>query len=248
MSVELRVASFNIRNGRAFDGWNSWPFRRRATLAAIADLRATVVGLQEVYGFQYSWLARHLPDLAGYGVGRTNGRAGERCPVFVERARGRIVDPATRWYGATPDRAGSRLEGASFPRVATIVRVELDGVTITVANTHLDEKRAANREQSVRQLLEWASPATPLVVMGDLNARPDAAALAQFDRAGLRSALAADAGGTGHDFTGRVDGPRIDHIYVSEHFDVVASRVAHGAAGARLPSDHWPIVADLRLR
>ena len=27
----VRVVSFNIRNGRAFDGWNSWPFRRRAT-------------------------------------------------------------------------------------------------------------------------------------------------------------------------------------------------------------------------
>jgi len=248
MSVDLRVASFNIRNGRAFDGLNSWPFRRRSTVSAIRDLRATVVGLQEVFGFQYSWLARRLTELDGYGLGRTNGRIGERCPVFVERARARIVDPATRWYGETPDRAGSRLPNASFPRVATIVRVEIDGAVITVANTHFDEKRADNRARSVRQLLEWVTPAEPLVVMGDLNALPDAAELTDFARAGLRSALAADAGGTGHDFTGRVDGPRIDHIFVSEHFEIVAARVARERPGGRLPSDHWPIVADLRLR
>ncbi|HJR24407.1 MAG TPA: endonuclease/exonuclease/phosphatase family protein, partial [Acidimicrobiales bacterium] len=59
--TELRVATFNVRNGRALDGFvRAWPFRRRAVVAAIASLDADVVGLQEAYRFQLRSLLRGL--------------------------------------------------------------------------------------------------------------------------------------------------------------------------------------------
>jgi hypothetical protein len=35
---------------------------------------------------------------------------------------------------------------------------------------------------------------------------------------------------------------------VTEHWDVVAARIVNDITARPLPSDHWPIVADLRLR
>lgn len=241
----FRVATFNIRNGLGLDGRNAWWFRRRATAAAIAGLDADVVGLQEVHGFQRRWLAKQL---SGYRIewsGRRDGRRGESCPVLVRGARAEVTGATTRWYGDDPDLAGSRLPGASFPRVATICRLRIAGREIQVANTHLDEAVAENRLRSVELLLGWLDPETPRVLVGDLNAEAGGDVIRRLEESGLRRALPADAPGTNHDFTGRTDGLGIDHILVSEQLAVVRAEVRTERPYGRLPSDHWPVVAEL---
>jgi endonuclease/exonuclease/phosphatase family metal-dependent hydrolase len=246
----LRVASFNLRNGRAFDGWSSWPFRRRATAAAIAGLEADVLGLQEAYRCQLRWLLRRLPRYEGVGEGRSGRGRGERTPVLWDRRALVLVDHATRWYGAEPDRPGSLLPGARFPRVATRCRLRVlaTGAEVVVVSTHLDAQDPARRRTSAEQLAGWLDLAEPTVVLGDLNAGPDGDVVAPLLRAGLRDALAGLPGGTVHGFTGATDGRRIDHVLVSGHWEVLAASIEHPRPGGRLPSDHWPVVADLRLR
>jgi endonuclease/exonuclease/phosphatase family metal-dependent hydrolase len=247
--TELRVATLNIRNGRAFDGRNSWVCRRRATAAAIAGLDADVVGLQEVFAFQQRSLLRRLDGYEALGAGRDDGRRGERTPLLVRQATVQAVSHTTRWYGDEPDQPGTRLPGARFPRVATLAVVEVrsTGARAQVVCTHLDAASASNRQAAAAQLAAWLDPALPQIVVGDLNARPDAAELAPLLAAGLRHALPPDAGGTNHDFTGRTDGQRIDHVLVSAGVEIRSARIDHTRPGGRLPSDHWPVVADLRL-
>jgi endonuclease/exonuclease/phosphatase family metal-dependent hydrolase len=55
-------------------------------------------------------------------------------------------------------------------------------------------------------------------------------------------------GGTTHQWKGGTGGRRIDYVFVTEHWDVLGGRVDHSRPGGRLPSDHWPLVADVRLR
>src|SRR3954471_23496664 len=182
MSRRLRVASFNIRNGRAFDGLHSWPFRRHTTAAVIGGLDADIIGLQEAFGFQLKWLMRRVSDYAAFAEGRDNGHRGERCAVLT-RPNGVVVSEArTHWYGDTPDRPGSRMHGASFPRTVTICRLDLldPAATVVVANTHLDEAIAANRSPSVEQLIGWLDPNLPCVVVGDFNADADDALFMGF--------------------------------------------------------------------
>lgn len=247
----IRVASFNIRNGRAFDGWNSWPFRRRATAGAIASLDADLVGLQEVFGFQRRWLSKRLDGYEVVSAGRQGGQRGESCPVFALRSAGAIEDFATRWYGAAPDQPGSRLEGAHFPRIVTSCRfLTVSGGHLTFLNTHLDSASADGRRASVVQLAEWVSgPAAegPTIVVGDFNAGPHDPLFELLTEVGLRSALPPEAGGTNHRFTGTAEGRRLDHILVSRHFEVVKGWVSYLRPRGRLPSDHWPVAADLRL-
>jgi endonuclease/exonuclease/phosphatase family metal-dependent hydrolase len=244
----IRVCSFNLRNGLAFDGCNSWPCRRRATLAVLAGIDADVAGLQEAFGFQAHYLARHLPDVGVSGDGRSARRRGERCCVLHREATLELVSADTRWFGEHHHHPGTRLPGASFPRVATIVELAIraTGQRFRFVNTHLDEHRDDNRVRAAEQLVEWLGDG-PAVLAGDLNATPTSEAVRTLEAAGLRQALPPDAGGTNHGFTGRTDGRRIDHILVSGHWEVADGRVVTERPGGRLPSDHWPVVADLRL-
>ena len=87
----VRVVSFNLRNARAVDGWNSWPFRRRATAAVLRDLAPDVAGLQEAYACQERYLVRALGGYSSVSVGRAAGDRGERCPVVHRSSTLRLV-------------------------------------------------------------------------------------------------------------------------------------------------------------
>ena len=246
--MKLRVGTFNVRNGLARDGWNSWPFRRKATAAALRGLDADVVGLQEAFGFQARSLQDHCPGYGFTGSGRSPRRWGERCSIAFRRGDLTIVSGETRWYGPTPTKPGTKLPDASFPRIATVVRLRQTGggPTFTVVNTHLDEHHERNRVAAAEQLLTWLDDG-PTVVVGDLNAVPDSPVVAVLVAEGLTDAVPGDAPGTNHGFTGRTDGRRIDHILMSRHWTVDDARVHITRPDGRLPSDHWPVTADLVL-
>jgi endonuclease/exonuclease/phosphatase family metal-dependent hydrolase len=241
--------TFNIRNGRAFDGANSWWLRRRAAAAAMRTASPDVAGLQEVFRFQERWLLAQLPAYRSVGAGRDDGTRGERCPVLVRAGDGlEIVASETRWFSGEPERAGSRLAGASFPRIATMARLQhrLGGPRFGVANVHLDERVEANRLESVELLLSWLDRSVPWIVLGDFNATPAGPELRTMKAAGFESVLGAMEPGTAHGFTGRLDGHRIDHVLVRlDEWRVNGARVVTDAPRGRLPSDHWPVVADV---
>ena len=230
-----------------FDGWRSWPFRRATTATAIDWLDADVLGLQEVFGFQLRGLLRRLGRYDAAGLGRDDGRRGERSPVLFDRRRVRLVEHRTRWYGETPDRPGTTWPGARFPRVATLSRLAVAGTELAVVSTHLDSRSAELRLRSAEQLASWLPTDVPVVVAGDLNCDEDSPPVGVLLAAGLRHALPPDAGGTVHGFTGRTDGRRIDHLLVGEGIEVLHAHVAHPRPGGDLPSDHWPVVAQLRI-
>lgn len=233
MTDALVVASFNLRNGRAFDWFNSWPFRPAATAAVVRAVGADVLGLQEAFGFQLRSLTKRVPGYTAVGDGRDGGTHGERTPVLV---RGRVESQVTRWFDVT---------GARFPRIATTARVVVRDTALSFTSTHLDESSAARRRASVEQLLTWlAAEPGPHVIVGDLNDTVDDPMFDRFTEAGFRSALPPDAGGTSHHFSGRFDGRRIDHILVSPEVEVLDAHVDHTS---RRASDHWPVVATIRL-
>jgi endonuclease/exonuclease/phosphatase family metal-dependent hydrolase len=241
----LRVASFNIRNGRAFDGWNSWPLRKRATLRMIRSLEADVLGLQEVFPFQRQWLAFRLRGYDALGEYREGKRRGEGTPLFVKRATTEHDEGWTRWFGGV---RGARFPGASFPRIATsaLVTDAATGVAVRVTNLHLDERSERNRGLSIDELVGWLDDDVPHVVLGDFNATIGDPLFDVLAQHGLRHALPNGAGGTTHGFTGKTNKRRIDHILVSASIEVRGASVVTSATG-RLPSDHWPVVADLVL-
>ncbi len=189
----LRVASFNIRNGIAWDGLDSWPLRRQATAATVAELEADLLGLQEVYGFQQRYLLRRLAGYAATGAGRTDGRRrGERCAVLYRTARLRLDQMTTRWFSDTPDVPGSTGWGNRLPRIVTLACFTdlVGGGGFGFADCHLEGSPAAARHRSATALATWLDPCLPWIVAGDLNAEPHDAAVRALLDAGLRDVFA----------------------------------------------------------
>jgi endonuclease/exonuclease/phosphatase family metal-dependent hydrolase len=250
----LRVATFNIRNGIAFDGLDSWPLRRRATAQAVADLNADLIGLQEVYGFQQRYLLRHAPGFAATGAGRSDGRErGERCAVFYRGARLALSSSTTRWFSDTPQLPGSTGWGNRLPRVVTLARFTdlATGRVFGLADCHLEGAPAAARHRSAAVLPTWLDPELPWIVAGDLNAEPDDEALRTLLAAGLRDVFApAAAAPVAAPPTTRPRGGqrarRIDYLLVTREWQVGTAAVA-AAGHHRRASDHLPVVATVRL-
>jgi endonuclease/exonuclease/phosphatase family metal-dependent hydrolase len=245
MADTLRIATCNIRNGRAFDGVDTWPFRRRRLVGYLCSLDADVLALQEAFAFQVQAIVAAFDGHAVLGHGRSRRHRGEHVPLLVRRDRLDVTFSSTRWLSDTPEAPGSRLPGSRFPRIATIagLRDRRNGHTFTVANTHLDEADPDRRHRSTELLAEWSADWTNPILVGDLNATPGAPELAPLLAAGLRDACPSDAPGTSHDFTGRTDGPRIDHVLLAPSWTVSAATVA--VSDGRPPSDHWAVVVDL---
>ncbi len=248
------LMTYNIRNGRAFDGRNLWWLRRRAVLDVIRSVGPDIVGLQEVYGFQLHYLRRHLAGFDVEGHGRAARGRGEHVPVLVRADRFDVEGSETRWFGVRPLARRWELWGRHGSRVVTLVRLRhrATGRSVGVANTHLDPHSAGERDRSTATLVRWLAeePDRPWVVLGDLNATVAEPAVALVLAAGYEDVLArmAPAGpgvATAHGFSGSFDGGRIDHVLVPADLGAGPGRILHRRPRGRLASDHWPVVAEI---
>lgn len=247
MAEQLRVSSFNIRTSRGRDGANRWRRRREVCLAAIGEFSADIVGLQEVRPDQLEDLHRAFPAATILGAGRDADGGGEHASVLVPPGSWVVESSETRWLSPTPTRPGSRGWDAGLARVVTLVRLRRGSSGLGVANTHFDHHGTVARERSAGLIAEWLNqePDRPWVVLGDLNDDPVSPPLRLLADAGYTDALPLDAGGTEHAFTGATDRTRIDYVLVGPGIQVRTAWIGHHRPLGRLPSDHWPVLAEL---
>jgi len=173
-----------------------------------------------------TWMAatgEEQPDAAAYGIALLS-----RLPVRSWQVI-RLSSPPTR----VPMRfSGSRLPELvrDEPRVAVAARVETPAGELTVANAHLSFVGWWGRHQ-LRTVMRTLEGVEPLVLMGDLNMGPDAAAKVTE----LRSLVDGD--------TFPAESPReqLDHVLARGDVGDVVGHEVH-----RLPmSDHRAMSVDL---
>lgn len=260
-ATPIRAMTFNIRLDTAADGPNAWPHRQNMVADLIRYEAPDVLGLQEVLLNQKQALEAALPDYAFAGVARDDGiEAGEFSPLAWRRDRFDLIDSGTFWLSPTPDVPGKAWD-AALPRIATWARLRdrASGRVIRVLNTHFDHVGAEAKLRSAQLIARWAAEggAVPTIVMGDFNSPPSSppmAALVDAPASGLRNALSISRSapyGPPGTFTGfRIDAapPQpIDHILVSPGITVQRHAIVTQHWEGRLPSDHYPVVADLEI-
>ena len=254
MMAALRVATLNIRTSAAPDGRNAWWLRRRSTLAAIRNLDADLIGLQEVHATQLAWLTPHLSDT--YEVvsrGRAREDHGERTMVLARRSAVTVRGVEARWYSDTPDQPASRHWGNRLPRFALFTQVEAADRTFTFVATHLDHASAESRAASASALTSWLANdgiAHAAIVVGDTNCAADDPILRPLLDLPMTDALAHLPGrgpqsATFHAWRGSSDGTRMDQVLVGAGWRVESSLIDRARPRGRLPSDHWPVVASI---
>lgn len=255
----IRIVTFNIRFDNPADGVDAWANRKDRVAAIIDSLKPDIIGLQEALAGQVQDLETALPAFTRYGVGRDDGRnAGEFSPVLYRRDRFEKLDQGTLWLSESPDSAGSIGWDAALPRIATWLRLRYAEREILVVNTHFDHIGVEARRRSaalLRDRFATGRDDLPVVLMGDFNVVDTTAAYKILTGGddGLSDAWrAAGRAGPVDTFTGFEasdrTGPRIDYVFVTGEWQVLAAKAEILTRNGRHPSDHRPVTVDLRFR
>lgn len=258
--LALRVMTFNLR----FAGTNSphsWPVRRPVLQdcwrAAGADLVATQEGLYP----QLSDLAEDVPKYRWIGLGRDGGSRGEFMAIFYRHSRLVPVEFDHYWLSDTPHVIASTNWGNTNRRMVTWARFrdKPTGREFYCINTHLDHALRSAREKGARLIRERISALDtnlPIVFLGDFNAEPGKeptydllTADGFFRDAWVTAGTRRNEGlNTFHNFKGAVRGTfRIDWILLHGPWTATRAEVFVYEQGGQYPSDHHPVVADLKL-
>lgn len=242
-ATPLRVMTFNIHTGIGSDG----TLDLARTAGVIRAARADIVGLQEV---DVHWAARSDFRDQARDLARMLGMQVFFAPIYD------LPGQPRRQYGVailsrfpvlhTTNHLITRLStqeenpvpalAPGFAEALILVR----GTPVHVYSTHLDYR--ADPAVRVRQVADtlriMATDRGPQVLLGDLNAPPEAPALAP-----LWTELT-DAAPAGTTYPADEPTTRIDYVAVSS--EVVVVRAA--TVLPSLASDHRPVLADLAIR
>ena len=141
-------------------------------------------------------------------------------------------------------------------RVGLAVRVaSMPDVPVIVTHLSANQENQPDREREIATLLPWAARQGPGLLIGDLNARPDASELgpvmARYRDAWADAAAHGRAGGVASGSTrpgGRVS--RIDYVFYAPEVDLTLDSVeivdTSTLPGLGEVSDHHPVVATFR--
>ena len=262
----LTVMSFNIRYGTAKDGENHWTARREMLFDVIREQDADLVGLQEALASQIDEIVAAVPMYAVVGVGRDDAaRAGEYSAILFRKDRLQVAEAGTFWFSDTPSVPGSKSWGNAITRICTWTRfVDRDGRGFYHFNLHLDHQSQPSRERSADLLKQRIDargvPKEAVIVTGDFNVGernpalltlvgrgPGDGSASLVDTFRVRHADATTVGTfTGFKF-GATDGDKIDYVLVQPGTEVLAADIVRTSRNERYPSDHFPVVARVRL-
>jgi endonuclease/exonuclease/phosphatase family metal-dependent hydrolase len=243
-AIPLRVVTYNIRAGNG-------DLQRIAE--TIRKFAPDIAGLQEV---DVNWSERSAFEDQARKLGELLGMQVRFAPIYVlpgtdsskpARQYGVALlsrHPMSAWRNHTMTRLSTiALDPVPAPAPGLLeATIDVNGTAVRVFNTHLDYRSDPRvREQQVMEMLAYIGDAArPTLVLGDLNAGPEAPELQPLLRR-LRDIWQSKAESG---FTYPADKPakRIDYVLTSHHF-----RVRSASVPATEASDHRPVLVDLLL-
>lgn len=250
----LKVMTFNVRYA-SDQPPHAWPERRPVMIDLIRRAHPDLFGTQELLQRQGDDLVQALPAYRWFGRDRHGGHADEHMGIFYRPDRLRIVDQGDFWLSDTPDVPGSMSWGTDLARMANWAVFEPLGHPsrrFLFLDTHLphrdtDDDARAKAAALILARLPALAHGLPVILAGDMNARPTTSAYATLAAAltDVREQATRRRGpdNTFHDFTGTAD-RRIDYLFVRGfHATAVETDTYH--RGATYPSDHFPLWAKL---
>ena len=259
-TFSIGVMSFNIRTSLGRDRDNIWPNRKALVAETIDRYSPQVVGLQEALDEQIQYLDDALPEYRWLGIDRgLNGGTGlsEATPIFYRHGELSPIESGNFWLSATPA-VPSR--GRRPSRIVTWARFyhRESGGEVYVFNTHLTIRRGERQVAAVKQIvtrIDALPEGAATIVTGDFNSPAEVTETWRAATAGglLTDSwtIATERRGPAVTWSGfrapRDVENRIDWILVGGPVEVQSVETVVHTDGARYPSDHFPVYAELAV-
>jgi endonuclease/exonuclease/phosphatase family metal-dependent hydrolase len=254
----FNLITYNIRMNTPDDGVNAWPLRKDKVASLLKFHQADIFNVQEALPEQMDDLTALFPDFDHVGVGRDDGvRKGEHMAVFFRKSRFEKVKDGIFWLSETPDKPGLGWD-ALCNRTVTWIKLK-DKVTkksFYVFDTHFDHRGKKAREEAAKLILksikEINTESLPLILTGDLNLTkntvPVQSILKELNDAQDKS-LTPPYGqaGTSGGFDVKTMPSKIDFIFINDKVTVLRHGVLSDSFGLFYPSDHLPVLAEVKI-
>lgn len=253
----IRIMSFNLRCASDPDG--SVYDRSKIATEIILKYAPDSFGVQEETPKWKRILSRRLRGkYVGVGVARDPfGPWTEYNCIYYLRDKYNLIDNGTFWLSETPEEKYSVSFDSQCRRIATwaVLEDKETGEKYTHINTHLDHVLESTRVSQSEVLLNEMSKLQTqgtVICTGDFNTYNDgevyAAMTAKADDA-ASVAKNTDGGITFHDYgkiTDETEGP-IDFIFLTKGTKAETYKIIRNTVSGMYPSDHYPIIADIKL-
>ncbi|MGI6355354.1 MAG: endonuclease/exonuclease/phosphatase family protein [Lentisphaeria bacterium] len=232
----------------------------RAYRALLKRHQIDLTGIQEASYRQIEAIV-HYTGLAYIGNGRDDGdKQGEHSCILYRKERFECLESHTFWLSETPEKPGSHSWKAIYPRICTWGRFRdrRSGITFVHINTHFDHGSQSARENGAKLIINKLPEirrGQPAILTGDFNAGPDYPSVKMLKgifKNSYRYSLTEPTGPTGtfHGFKPtpeKLARPPIDFVFVSQRFEVLEHHTLTDSLNDLYPSDHFPVLAVLRL-
>ena len=264
--IDMRICSFNLRGVIGKDkNERSWGHRKNIVANFLKKQDIDICGTQESAYKQFPALNELLSEYGYFGkssVGEENGRVLNL--VMYKKSRFKMLKAQTLWLSDTPEKV-SKMFDSSEPRTVTYGHF-FDNKTkrdFFMFSTHFDHKGVLARPAQAKilmQLIEKIAGNKPFVLVGDFNSGEKSEAITYIasqkyisDARSISKTPPVDMPHTFHGFKGHKTKvgktfKRIDYVWVSKPSEVLSYEVSDYSENGVYPSDHYPIVCDVRLK
>ena len=265
-TTTLNVATYNIRlQTEADKEERAWKNRKNQVSKLISTYKFDIFGVQEIADkTQERQLKRLLPAFDSYSAGRGDieGKTGERLAIYYNKKRFDIEENGFFFLAETPDKAVKGWD-AAYERICIWAKVtdRHTNKTFYFFNLHLDHIGALARAESVKLVTERIKKIAgnaPAFCVGDFNASPDETAVYNTMTATLadsRASTETKPEGSIGTFNGwdthSTEFPLnvlIDYIFTQNVKVMTYAVLNDKMKPATVPSDHFPVLIQCRIR
>lgn len=256
----MNIITYNIRYNTSSDKENAWPNRRTEVMNLLKLHKADIFSVQEALYDQIMDLKDGMAGFDYVGVGRDDGNInGEFSAIYYNSNRYALIENGTFWLSETPN-VPSKSWDAALNRICTWVRLKEKETrkTFYIFNTHFDHIGVKARKESALLILkkigEIAGRKDPVILTGDFNLKPEEKPLVLIrqklkDARKISETVPTGPIGTFNDFdfASKLEN-RIDYIFLNKMVEVKKYTVITDSKNNRYPSDHLPVLVEIKLK
>lgn len=250
--MDVSVMTFNLRVQNKDDGKNAWKYRSEKVIETIKKYQPDLLGTQEGLSYMVQTIGDNLSSYTMIGEGRGGGTEDEYGAIFYRQDMFFLVEEGQFWLSKTPHIPNSMSWDTACPRICTwghFRSKKESNQEFVLINTHLDHVSQEAREEGIKlvcdQIDQFEEKELAIILTGDFNIEPSNPVIDILEEHYLK-AVETD-GKTFHNFEGGKSGFPIDYIFISSQLQTLNSVVDRAQIKGRFPSDHYPVIAELRL-
>lgn len=263
MSANIRITGLEADAGTV----NEWDSRKEYMIEVIRSYTPDIIMMQEVIYDSYTYCKEQLSDYFAFGFEGpemdpfTEGYhfIGKNV-IFFSRERYEFISAGCYWLSEDPVIGGSISWETNRARHANWVRV-LDrktGKQMRLIDIHLDHKSQEAKVNQAKLIVHEAAQygeGFPQIICADFNSRKDSEQVQHFVANGWTDCYdqlngGVEFGRTAHGFMGfdyPKPGARIDYILTKGAAKAVSCQVLTDHCGDMYPSDHFFMLAEIKI-